>query len=290
VGLTPWRSGVLAGRRTLDVSLRSAVGPGAVASGSVSPPLGGVWEGVFHGGRGDQAVRLMFLPRGERAFAGTMWMERREMGPVEDGRSSSDSLWFRVMNFTMRAARSKDPMAVQLAIPNGRTHDIEVHFATADTTGPAPTPAAAATLPIVPWTLVPDSILASHAVPLAPVSTPAPELAKGTLLLVGGGPSQSDLDAEFLQLAGGSAARIVVIPTASFMPGDSASMRDPSRWGRGYGAHVAVLHAFSRREADSEEFVKPLRDATGVWMTGGEAELLIVSYLGTRTERELKAL
>src|SRR5262249_24019436 len=122
------------------------------------------------------------------------------------------------------------------------------------------------------------------------VSTPAPELAKGTLLLVGGGPSQSDLDAEFLQLAGGSAARIVVIPTASFMPGDSASMRDPSRWGRGYGAHVAVLHAFSRREADSEEFVKPLRDATGVWMTGGEAELLIVSYLGTRTERELKAL
>ena len=51
-----------------------------------------------------------------------------------------------------------------------------------------------------------------------------------------------------------------------------------------------MLHTTSRREADSEAFARPLREATGVLITGGEASWLLDSYLGTRTERELIAL
>jgi len=53
---------------------------------------------------------------------------------------------------------------------------------------------------------------------------------------------------------------------------------------------VTMLHTVSRRDADSEPFVAPLRNATGVWILGGDAEWLLDSYLGTRTERELVAL
>src|SRR5262249_29794115 len=63
------------------------------------------------------------------------------------------------------------------------------------------------------------------------------------------------------------------------------------RWARTLGAgSVTVLHATSRAQSDSESFVRPLREATGVWLSGGEAGRILVRYLGTRTERELLAL
>src|SRR5262249_50679418 len=112
------------------------------------------------------------------------------------------------------------------------------------------------------------------------------------LFLVGGGPAQDDLDAEFVRLAGGDGARVVVIPTASVDPRDSSgAVLAASRWARVLGVDKAtVLHTTSRAEANSEEFVRPLRAAPAVWVPAGEAGRILVSYLGPRTERELLAL
>jgi cyanophycinase len=54
--------------------------------------------------------------------------------------------------------------------------------------------------------------------------------------------------------------------------------------------NVTVLHTNDRREADSKNFVGPLRQATAVWIPGGRQWRLADAYLGTRTEREIKAL
>ena len=142
------------------------------------------------------------------------------------------------------------------------------------------------------WGTVPDSVLAQHAVRNDTSSSTMESLRKGTLFLVGGGPRQDDLTARFLKLVGGPSARVVVIPTASVEPDDSSGEAPRAAdWARALGlSSVTMLHTASRKEADSEAFVEPLRHATGVWLGGGESGRILASYLGTRTERELLAL
>src|SRR5258708_38796249 len=78
---------------------------------------------------------------------------------------------------------------------------------------------------------------------------------------------------KFVQLAGGSGAKIVVIPTGGtddlLTPEGLEQMRVHAREVLGVG-HVAVMHTRARKQADSPEFVAPLRQATGVGITGGK--------------------
>ena len=55
-------------------------------------------------------------------------------------------------------------------------------------------------------------------------------------------------------------------------------------------ASVRLLHTRSRQEANDPEFVRPLTEATGVWIGGGTQSLLTDAYLGTEVERQLMAL
>ena len=106
------------------------------------------------------------------------------------------------------------------------------------------------------------------------------------------GGRQSDIMRRFTQLAGGPSARIVVIASA-LDDGRLTSeglARLQSRSSEMFGgAQVTVLHTRDRAQADSEEFVKPLKNATAVWIFGGDENHLSV-YVGTRTEREIKAV
>jgi cyanophycinase len=258
-------------------------------------PLGGRWEGVFHGGRGDQAVTLICRPGTDGALGGLLYMGGDLMGPIENGRVRGDSLHFNVMNFLFAARRNGEQMTLDLIIANGRTHEMALRFASADTSRLVPSPealAAARARTEAAWDQVPDSVFAAHKVAADAAPGVPARLRAGYLFLVGGGPSQDDLNAEFLKLAGGAAAKIVVIPTASVNPGEDAeALGRGDGWARSLGVdHVTVLHTPSRAEADDEAFVRPLRQATGVWLPGGEAGRILVSYLGTRTERELMAL
>lgn len=116
----------------------------------------------------------------------------------------------------------------------------------------------------------------------------APE--RGSLVVVGGGPVGPEIVNEFIRLAGGKQAAFVVIPTAG---GDTAYADSCTcaRFLRDAGAtDVTVLHTYDPKQADTEEFVAPIRRASAVWLPGGRQWRLADAYLGTRTERELHAL
>jgi cyanophycinase len=116
---------------------------------------------------------------------------------------------------------------------------------------------------------------------------------EGHLIIAGGGLRDTSVTNLFIHLAGGPEARIVVIPTASddeFFARDSALIRMEQNY-RQMGFHnLTILHTRDPREADSENFVQPIRDATGVWFSGGRQWRLADSYLHTRTHIELNNL
>jgi len=279
-------------RSSLVVVLLALVAAPAAANAA---PFAGRWNGVFHGGRGDQQVLLICRPGAGGALGGLFYMSGDLVGPLENGTVSGDSLRFTVMNFSFHAHREGDQMALVLRIANGNTHEMALRFGSPDTSALVQSPAAAAAALAritVPWDQVPDSVLAAHRLAADVAVGPSDALRAGTLFLVGGGPSQADLNAEFVRLAGGPKARIVVIPTAGVEPGqDADALRQGDAWAKTLGVgHVTVLHTADRKQADDGTFVNPLRDATGVWLAGGEAGRILVSYLGTRTERELMAV
>ncbi len=111
--------------------------------------------------------------------------------------------------------------------------------------------------------------------------------ANGSLVVVGGAMQDLGIVRRFIDLAGGADAPIVVIPTAGgaaeydqFYPG--------LRQFRAAGAtNLTVIHTNDRAEADSEAFVRPIREAGGVWFPGGRQWRIADSYLDTRTEEEL---
>ena len=118
----------------------------------------------------------------------------------------------------------------------------------------------------------------------------SPGTGRGKLVIVGGAMKNPQIIARFIQLAGGPDAPVVVIPTAG------GGKQYDQYWGglrlfREAGlTRISMLHTTSRIEADSIEFVKPLQEARGVFISGGRQWRLADAYLNTRTQRELEAL
>ncbi len=112
----------------------------------------------------------------------------------------------------------------------------------------------------------------------------------GALVIVGGAMRDQAIVERFLNLAGGPDAPIVVIPTAG--GGDEYDQY----WGglrqfKAAGAtDLTVLHTTDRAVANSDEFIAPLKNARGVWFSGGRQWRLADSYLDTRVHEELWAL
>jgi cyanophycinase len=263
----------------------------APASPSQANSIAGVWEGTYHSAKGDQEIALLILPRGPARLAGMVSIEGSEFGPIENGAVRGDSVSFQASKYPFAGLVSGRTLALRLFVPHGATHDFMLRYSSPDTIR---LPAFLREPQALPQATIareraPDSVYAAHAVPDEAPSGGAPYLQHGTLLLVGGGPTQPDVQSRFCQLAGGDAGTIVVIPTAHMGSEDRAEVDAYSaNLGSRFGAaHVTVLHTFSRRVADSPSFVEPLQRASGVWIDGGEASYLLDAYMGTRTEREL---
>jgi len=120
---------------------------------------------------------------------------------------------------------------------------------------------------------------------------------KGVLFIHGGGGSEGKASyTGFIELVQQvrkvKAAKIVVITTAG---GKRAEGKSDVRSARAFGAivgeeNVKVLHTLSREVADSKQFTAPIDAADAVWMNGGEQVYLARTFLGTRTEKSLRAL
>jgi cyanophycinase len=113
---------------------------------------------------------------------------------------------------------------------------------------------------------------------------------RGAVLAAGGGELGSEIYARFLALAGGAQAHIVLIPTAGAEEGSHDAWTALESLQRAGAQHIEVLHTRNRAVADLEAFASPLRDATGVWISGGRQFRLVDVYLGTRTQREMEGV
>jgi cyanophycinase len=113
----------------------------------------------------------------------------------------------------------------------------------------------------------------------------------GSLVIVGGGRIPDEVRDKFMDLAGGKAAKLVIIPTASASADkkeDEEGYLEP--WRKYSPARLTLLHTRSRVQADSPAFVQQIVDATAVWFGGGDQVELVAAYRGTAVEREFKAL
>jgi cyanophycinase len=113
--------------------------------------------------------------------------------------------------------------------------------------------------------------------------------AKGSLVIVGGGAINNEIWGKYLELAGGANAHIVVIPTAS-EDSSATGERTVKRLKELGVKNITVLHTRDPKVANQEQFVAPLKKATGVWFDGGRQWRLADAYLNTRTHKELQAV
>jgi cyanophycinase len=138
--------------------------------------------------------------------------------------------------------------------------------------------------------------LCTLAVSAQPSPAPAPEYgpATGTLVIVGGG----NLDGtgileKFIALAGGLDKRFIIVPTAGGNRNREGMLTTYNEdqvvrsWVSRGVRNVTMLHTHDPGIADTEAFVKDLRQADAVWFNGGRQWNIVDSYANTLTYREL---
>jgi cyanophycinase len=112
----------------------------------------------------------------------------------------------------------------------------------------------------------------------------------GSLVIVGGAMRDPAIIERFLNLAGGPDVPIVIIPTAGGEDEYDQYWRGLRQFKEAGAIQLTVLHTKDRGVANSDEFVKPIREARGVWFGGGRQWYLADSYLDTKVHAELWAL
>lgn len=157
-----------------------------------------------------------------------------------------------------------------------------------------PTQSVGTSVTLVDWFPMRCSLLAliSLAAILATADAAEPSVGppNGSLIIVGGGRLPKPIVNEFVKLAGGVEQPVVIIPTASEGEDWGEEFVEKSFLHKVGFTKIAVLHTRDPHEADTEDFVEPLRSARAVWINGGRQWRLADSYLGTRTEKELHAV
>ncbi len=139
-----------------------------------------------------------------------------------------------------------------------------------------------------PLLLLPLFALLVASVPAASVAS-AQQVgpANGSLIVAGGALSDPAVFQRFVELAGGPSAPIVVIPTAGGADSYDQYFRGRRPFERAGATDITILHTYDPAEADTDAFAAPIREARGVWFTGGRQWRLADSYLGTKVHDAL---
>ena len=133
------------------------------------------------------------------------------------------------------------------------------------------------------------TLVATIAAALFASTAPAQQVgpANGSLIVAGGALSDPAVFARFVELAGGPSAPIVVIPTAGGGESYDQFFRGRRAFEAAGATDITILHTYDRDVADTDEFAVPLREARGVWFTGGRQWRLADSYLDTKVHDAL---
>jgi cyanophycinase len=123
--------------------------------------------------------------------------------------------------------------------------------------------------------------------------TPEYGPATGTLVIQGGGDAAgTGIYETFINLAGGVNAKIFIVPTAGGNRDNAGNIKIYKEaeviapWKKLGLTDVHMLHTADPKEADTEAFAAPLRQAKAVWFVGGRQWNIVDSYAKTVTERE----
>jgi cyanophycinase len=109
-------------------------------------------------------------------------------------------------------------------------------------------------------------------------------MTEGTVIIIGGAEDKVRdrvILNRFVSLAGGSDARVMVISTASSL-GAEAGERYRAIFKELNVASIRTLHAVTRAQANDEKNALIARDATGIFLTGGNQLRLSSTIGGTR--------
>jgi cyanophycinase len=113
----------------------------------------------------------------------------------------------------------------------------------------------------------------------------------GHLVIIGGHEDRKhdmEILTRFVELAGGAKAKIVVISAASSVADEMWRIYDKAFGELGVQNRVH-LHLQSRQCANDAERIKDIRDATGIFMTGGDQKRLLAIIGGTALDAEMHA-
>ena len=114
-----------------------------------------------------------------------------------------------------------------------------------------------------------------------PAKMKTPSVPSGALVLGGGGRMPDEVIEQFIELAGGPDALIVVLPTA--VPNPQPNRNSAEKMLRRAGAtNVVVLPQRQRAEVESDAFLNKLKKAGGVWFGGGRQGRFVDAYENTR--------
>ena len=139
----------------------------------------------------------------------------------------------------------------------------------------------------------------STKMPLAAQVSAAGAQKRGVYVVTSGG---DRIDEQFRRILRTYSGKLVFIPTAaSSLRSKYGTIWNPDREDnretfvrelqlRFDAAEIQILHTRLRHVADTEQFVRPLRSADAVWLSGGNAGRLADAYLDTRVVEELRAV
>src|SRR5918997_1380715 len=114
-------------------------------------------------------------------------------------------------------------------------------------------------------------------------STPARQICQGPVMPIGGAEDKSpgsDVLERFIALAGGEQARIAIIPTAS-EDAQEAGERYVKVFRKMGVAEADWLRVETREDANAEPALELLKNATGIYITGGDQARLVALLAGT---------
>jgi cyanophycinase len=121
---------------------------------------------------------------------------------------------------------------------------------------------------------------ARQAEPFPPKKSPTIQVKRGALMIVGGGGMSLGLVKEFVELAGGDDAKIVVLPTA--MPDPLPGTTGKRMFASVGATNVTVLPQRTLEDVESQDMLRALKKATGVWFGGGRQWRFVDAYEHTK--------
>lgn len=115
----------------------------------------------------------------------------------------------------------------------------------------------------------------------------------GSLILVGGHLSDSSIYQKFMELSGGPDAPIVLVLTAAsddlLNEGKYVIETEHRFLEQGFN-NITLLHTRDTLIANTDSFINPIKNARGLWFTGGRQWRLVDAYMKTKTYDEFNNL